>query len=218
MKKVKAKRPYASARRAEQSAALRLSILNAAENLFAQHGYAATSVKAIAEQAEVALKTVYLAFENKRALLMALFDRRIRGDGEAVPVVEREWFRESLEATEPRRLVQLIARNSRHVKGRATAVLEIIRAAAPGDPQIGELWEYLQKDFHANQRLFIERLRKLGGLRAGLGVDAAVDILWTLNHPNVYRLLVIDRQWTPERYETWLAESLTAQLLAPGKD
>ena len=55
-------------------------------------------------------------------------------------------------------------------------------------------------------------------LRPGLDVDAATDILWTLNHPNVWQLLVDERGWTPERWERWFADSARAQLLQERKD
>ena len=215
MSEVKPRRRYQSPRRTEQSAAIREAVLDAAEELFALHGYAGTSVKAVAVSANVALKTVYLACGNKRALLTALIDRRIRGDEAAVPVVDRPWFRESLAETDPRHLLRLLARNSRQVKGRASAVLEVIRTAAPSDPEIGGLWQNMQKQFHGNQRLFVEQLQRIGGLRPDLDMDRATDIVWTLNHPDVYRLLVIDREWSPEDYESWLADALASQLLRP---
>jgi hypothetical protein len=60
----------------------------------------------------------------------------------------------------------------------------------------------------------IESLHRKHALRTGLGVAAAADILWALNHPGVYRSLVSDRRWSPARYERWLTGILTSQLLA----
>ena len=212
---VKPPRRYTSPRRAEQAEATRIAILDAAEERFARDGYSATSVQSIADQAGVALKTVYLAHGNKRALLLALWNRRIRGDGEPVPVAERPWYREVLAEPDPHRLIKLIARNSREVKGRAGAVMEIVRAAAASDPQIARLWQRVQQEFHANQRLLIEQLQRAGRLRPDLDLDRATDILWTINSPALYQLLVANRRWSPEDYETWLAETLTQQLLQP---
>jgi hypothetical protein len=62
----------------------------------------------------------------------------------------------------------------------------------------------------------VESLRCDRALRPGLGADRAADVLWTLNHPDVYRLLVGERGWTPARYERWLGELLCAQLLREG--
>ena len=46
---------------------------------------------------------------------------------------------------------------------------------------------------------------------------SATDILWTLNHPDVWQLLVLERGWTPEQFEAWFADAACAQLLAPRK-
>jgi hypothetical protein len=60
------------------------------------------------------------------------------------------------------------------------------------------------------QRGRVESIDAKGALRPGLDVDRATDILWTLNNPDVWQLLVGRRRWTPAEYEEWLAvESLT---------
>ena len=92
-------------------------------------------------------------------------------------------------------------------------MLEVIRDAAPIDPDIGELWRRIQTEFHANQRTIVESARRQGRARPELDVDRATDILWTLNHPDVWQLLVDERGWTPERYEHWCADTACAQLL-----
>src|SRR3954447_4861926 len=96
-------RPYNSPRRAEQAAATRRDILAAAQRLFERQGYAATTMAAVATEARVALKTVYLAFETKSGLLRALWHLLLRGDEEESPVGERHWYREVLEQPDPER-------------------------------------------------------------------------------------------------------------------
>ena len=169
---------------------------------------------AIADRAGVSLKTVYLGFETKSGLLRAVWHRVLRGDRDDLPVGEQTWYRQVLDAPDPERQLRLNAHNSRAVKERAGAIMEVIHAAAPGDPEIGELWGRIQSEFHANQRGVIESVEAKGALTPGLDVDSAADILWTLNHPTVYRLLADDRGWTPERYEQWLGDILCSQLLA----
>ncbi len=61
----------------------------------------------------------------------------------------------------------------------------------------------------------MEALDEEGALQAGLDVARAADILWTLNHPDVWQLLVGQRGWTPEQWEAWFAETSCAQLLTP---
>src|SRR6516162_3482952 len=111
---VKSKRPYDSPRRREQAAATRLEILEAAQRLFERDGYAATTMAAIATEARVALKTVYIAFETKSGLLRALWNARLRGGREDVPVAEQQWYRDVLEEPDPERQLRMNARNSAH--------------------------------------------------------------------------------------------------------
>ena len=59
-----------------------------------------------------------------------------------------------------------------------------------------------------------ESLERDGALTVDL--TTATDILWTLNHPDVYQLLVKQRGWSPERYEQWLVAALCGQLLVAG--
>jgi AcrR family transcriptional regulator len=206
-------RSYNSSRRREQAAATRRDILGAAQRLFERQGYAATTMAAIAAEAGVALKTVYLAFETKSGVLRALWNQLLRGDEGDAPVAERSWYREVVEEPDPQRQLRLNARNSRAAKTRIAGVLKVIREAAPVEPDTAALWERIQTEFHANQRVIVERLAERKSLRRGLDVDRATDILWTLNHPDVWQLLVGERGWTPEQYEQWFGDTACSQLL-----
>ncbi len=214
---VKTTRRYDSPRRREQAAATRAAILEAAQRLFERQGYAATTMAGIAAEAGVALKTVYLAFETKSGVLRALWHLLLRGDEADVPIGERDWYREVVAEPDPERKLRLGAHNARLVKERAAAIMDVIRQGAPADPDIETLWDRIQTDFYDNQRVIVESLHKKKALRPGLDVTGATDILWTLNHPDLWQLLVVQRGWTPERYEKWFADTVTDQLLKPKK-
>jgi AcrR family transcriptional regulator len=202
-------RRYDSPRRRAQAAATRREILEAAERLFVRQGYAATTMAAIAAEAGVALKTVYVAFETKSGVLRALWNLRLRGDEEDVPIPERAWYREVLAEPDPQRALRLGARAARAVKERAGGLFGVLRSAADADPDIAALWSRIQSEFYENQRAIVATLR----LRPGLDVTRAADIMWTLNHPDVWQLLVGERGWTPDEWEQWFAATLCAQLL-----
>jgi AcrR family transcriptional regulator len=206
-------RRYESPRRREQAEATRRQILEAAQRLFERQGYAATTMAAIATEAGVALKTVYVAFETKSGLLRALWHLLLRGDEADVPMGERRWYQEVLDEPDPERQLRRVAHSSRVVKERAGALLGVIRSAAATDADAGELWARIQADFHDNQRAIVEVLHARKALRRGLSVARAADVLWTLNHPDLWLLLVGERGWTPREWERWFVETVRAQLL-----
>src|SRR6476659_7515316 len=152
-------RRYESPRRREQAAATRRAILDAAQSLCERDGYVVTTMAAIAAEAGVALKTVYVAFETKSGVLRALWNVRLRGDDEDVPVAGRDWYRGVLEEPDPARRLRLNARNPR-----------VVRTAAAVDADIAALWARIEAEFHANQRAIVKRVRDDGALRPGLSV------------------------------------------------
>jgi AcrR family transcriptional regulator len=210
---VNPRRRYHSPLRVEQAAATRRAILEAAQRLFEQRGYSATSIAAIAAEASVSLKTVYVTFETKSALLRTLWHLLLRGDEEPVPVGERPWFRAVLEEPDAERQLQLNVRNAKLVRARVGPLLEVVRRAAATDTEAAELWTRIQAEFYDNQRSVIEVLAARKALKPELDVARATDILWTLNHPDLYWLLVNERGWTPDQHEEWLADLLCEQLL-----
>jgi AcrR family transcriptional regulator len=210
---VNPRRRYHSPLRVEQAAGTRRAILAAAQRLFEQRGYAATSMAAIAAEASVSLKTVYVTFETKSGLLRSLWHLLLRGDDEPVPVGERPWFRAVLEEPDAERQLRLNVRNAKQVRARIGPLLEVVRGAAATDPEVADLWIRIQAEFYENQRSVIEVLAAKKALRPGLDVARASDILWTLNHPDLYWLLVNERGWTPDQHEEWLASVLSEQLL-----
>ena len=206
-------RRYDSPRRREQAAATREAILGAAQSLFQRDGYAATTVPAIAAEAGVALKTVYVAFGTKAALLRSLWDQRLAEDEARTPVLQRRWFLEVVEAAEPQEKLRLVARQSRVVKARSGPLLEVVRAAAAVDPEIAQLWEDIQAKLLHVARALAGHLDEQGALRPDRPAAAAADVLWALNHPAMWQLLVRERRWSAQRYEDWLAEAFCAELL-----
>jgi AcrR family transcriptional regulator len=189
-------------------------IIDAARRLFEDGGYTATAVPAIAAEAGVAVKTVYLAFETKAGLLRAVWEARLGGKEEAIPVLERRWMRELTTEPDPVCKLRLLAAQSRRVKTIAGRLLEAIRTAAATDPEVAPLWRDIEAKLLQVQRAVVDQLDALHALRPSLDAREATDILWTLNHPTVWHLLVRERHWPPARYEQWLSEAFCQHLLA----
>ena len=132
---------------------------------------------AIAAEAGVALKTVYLAFETKSGVLRALWNLLLRGDDDEAPVASAAWYREVLEEPDPERQLRLTARNSRMVKERIGRILGVIRSAAPVEPDIAALWDLIQSDFYD------EPARDRGDAAQAQGAAAGLDVEARDRHP-----------------------------------
>lgn len=204
-------RRYDSPRRQEGAQATRAAILDAARDLFIELGYVGTTMQAIAARARISPATVYATFTNKRSLLAALVDVSIAGDDAPVPILDRPWVQEMRDEPDLRRRVELLARNGRLMLERRAPIDEVVRAAAASDPDIAELWRAGKVQRLAGQR---ELLRIAGrvGFRDGLGEGDAVDTLYAIGSPETYRLLTVDRGWSPARFERWYADNV-ARLL-----
>ena len=156
---------------------------------------------------------MYLAFETKSGVLRALWNLLLRGDLDDAPVPERDWYRAVLAEPDAELQLQLVAQASRIVKERAGGIFEVIHAAAPTDPDIGALWARIKTEFHGVLRGVIESIDGKRRLAPGLDAERATDILWSLSHPSLWQLLVVERGWTPDEYERWCADTTCAQLL-----
>ncbi len=207
------KRSYVSPRRAEQARQTRRAILDAARGLFAAGGYSATSLAQVAEAAGVALKTVQAVFGTKVSLLIETWHLAIAGDDEGVAVAQREWFTELIGEADPLCQVELFAQGSGRVKSRAGDMMEVLRRASDCDPEIAKLWRRFQDEFLQLQTVVVANLADKGALKPGLSVPDAADLLWSLNHPALYHLLVVERGWSTDRYIRWLRDALVAQLV-----
>ena len=206
-------RRYESTLRREQAAATRARIVTAAAELFAAQGYTQTSIEQIAARAGVARPTVYTAFTGKPALLKQALDLLLAGDDAPVPVRDRPWFQELLRQRDPRRLLELEARNDRMINERIAALHEALRNAAATDDDIAGLYTTIKQQRRIGARVVAEALAALGPLRGDLDLDTATDVLWLLKDPALYTALAGDRGWPADRYQAWLARTMQASLL-----
>jgi len=211
--KVKPKRPYDSALRRQQASQTRMKILDAAEQLFAQRGYAASPVEAIASGAGVAVDTVYAIFGSKREVLRSLLDVRVGGDDAPIELLDRPGPQAVRAERNQARQLAAFAHDVSQIIERVRPVDDIIRGAAAVDSDVAVLRTRVQESRHESMREFVSWVAANGPLRAGLTQEDAATILWTLTSPEVHSLLRGVRGWSPARYAAWLEETLTRTLL-----
>ncbi|HEX9039570.1 MAG TPA: helix-turn-helix domain-containing protein [Trebonia sp.] len=207
------KRQYDGRKRREAATRTRAAILEAARQLFSDHGYIATPMTAIAERAGVALDTVYASVGRKPELARLLIETAISGTGEAMPAEEREYVRAIQAAADAETKIAIYAAAIRVIAARMAPLLAMLQQAAPAEPQLAALWQEIAERRHANMRRFVADLATTATLRVEPG--EAADIVWATNAPELYQLLIGQRGWTPERYERFLADTWR-RLLLPG--
>jgi AcrR family transcriptional regulator len=210
---VTSKRAYRSPLRAEQAAATRARIIDAARTLLSDRGYAATRLEQVAADAGVALPTLTGYFPNKAALLEDVLRAVVSGAGAEEQPSIGEQLKATLTISDPAEVLASVAAVFRTANERAYELFEIMRKAAVADPTIEERRQGGADDRRRDQTPIARHLKRHGLLRTGLTERQAVDILWLYSSADVYRLLVHDSQWPPDRYEEWLGRTLIHTLL-----
>jgi AcrR family transcriptional regulator len=205
------KRPYHSRVRQRQAEETRQRMLEAARSLFESQGYAATTLEAIAELAEVSPKTLGAVFGSKRALLAEVINP------EAFSTHVRQLIEELRATADPSRRLSLVAQITRQAYEPMASSLELLRTAGAVAPELADVARQIEARRRQNQARLIASLSEQGALRPGLSFEEAIDVLWALTSYDLYRMLVVERGWKPARYETWLAQLLIQQMLEPGK-
>lgn len=213
MARVKPKRGYSSSLRKQQAGQTRRKILDAAEGLFRERGYAASTIEAIASGAGVAVDTVYATFGSKREVLKSLLDVRVGGDDAPVDLLDRPGPQAVRVERNQQRQLATFARDVSEIIERVRPVDDIIRGAAAVDADVAALRARVQESRYESMRKLVSWVAANGPLRDGLTQEDAATILWTLTSPEVHGLLRVVRGWPAERYTEWMRETLSRILL-----
>jgi AcrR family transcriptional regulator len=208
-------RPPAGPRGQARTRLARAAVVDAARTLFLERGYGATTIDAISAHSDVPAATVYRLFASKRGILKALLDLSIVGDDEAVPLADRPHVRSLAADPDPRSQLAGFVGVTAQVNARTAPIYRILVSAAASDPDAAALLDDLTRQRQQGQRVIGRSLARAGALQPELRERDASDIIHALMSPEVYRLLVVDRGWTAERYERWLRTTLVDQLLPP---
>jgi AcrR family transcriptional regulator len=202
------RRAYRSTIRRGDAPAL---VCEAAYRLFSTKGYLATSIEDIAAEAGVARPTVFTAVGPKPVILRTVVDQALAGDELPVPIAERPWWREAIEEPDPKRSIELCARNMCRIAARAALVLRALEVAASIDADAAEMWARFQHQRRVGLNEFAVSLAlKTSALR--YDEDTITDTMWTLT-PDAYLRLVHDAGWPVERFQAWLADVLQRMFL-----
>lgn len=210
---IRTKRKYDSSRRQAQARETQGRILEAARRLFVECGYTGTTIEQLAEEAGVAVETVYATFGSKRAVLARLVSASVRGGDEAAPLLVQEGPQAVRREPDQKRQVEMFAHDIRQIMERVGPVFIAMRTAAETKPDIAELLRRILGERMQGMEQFARWLAANGPLNGGMPVEDAAETVWALTSAEVHNLLTVVRGWTGERYEAWLRDTLIRLIL-----
>lgn len=201
------RRPYRSPVRDERAVDTRRRIAAAAQDLFAEHGFAGTTVADIAARARVAAPTVYATFGSKGAIVRALL-AKMEDDAESAA-----WMQRIAQEPNPHAKLAAFVKWTTALFASSKAVIQAARGAA-ADPAINEL--RVEGDRHRREglRAVIGLLIQDNVLSAELSEERALDRAWMLTGVELYLSATDGCGWTDTEYEQWLTALLQQQLLS----
>lgn len=202
------KRSYQSLVRRRQAVDTRRRIVEATRHLLASDGYAAMTVEAIAHRAEVSPQSVYAIFKSKTGILAELLDQSIFGASYDDAVSQ------ALSADDAETRLRIASGIARQIHQAQSATFDLLRGARVVAPELAKLEQRGEGLRYERQEDMIALLRDSGRLRTELDYTTARDVFWMLTGRDVYRMLVSERRWSPQKYQNWLAETLVRALLS----
>ena len=198
MRRVKQVRKYDASRRRRKAEQSHDAILEAARAAFIRAGYATTTVAEIARAAGVSVETIYKRFGGKPGLVRALYERGLAGRG-SVPAPHRS---DAMSDTEPD--PHVIVHNwgtlAAEVSPLVSQIALLVRSAAATEPALSFMLEEADAQRLTRMRHNARKLARRGLLREGVTAAQAADVMWALVAPELYELLVMRREWTPQQF------------------
>jgi AcrR family transcriptional regulator len=203
---VKPERAYHSPARAQQAEATRRSIALAARKLLIERGFDGTTIGAIAEAAGVASQTVYAVFGSKPKVLREVLNLARFGPG------YRELVKQALKEEDPMVRLRFTGKIARQIFEAERAEIELWRGAGAVSPEFVESEREHEELRFTSQAPMIDLLIAKKRLKPGLDRTQAREILWALTSRDLFRMLVVERKWPGDRYETWVGDTVVAAL------
>ena len=210
-----ARRPYHSPKRAAAALKTRQTIRAAAESLFLRDGYTRTTMKAIAKQAGVSEKTMYLTYATKANLLREVIQVAVRGDEAPETLSERPEWRAVMVGPLGDVFARFAVLNA-SLMARTAEIIALAESAAAVDPELAEHRARARATARADLHALAVELKRRGALAPGVNEQDAADTMYAIsNDASVYLRLTTECGWNETRYADLIARTLKAALAAP---
>lgn len=201
------KRLYNSELRRSQSQQTKNRILAAAKMLFESKGFENVTIDEMAHEAQVSAPSIYSIFQSKRGVLLGLMDEALSPEQHAslVTLVKNE--------TCPRKRLEITASIARQIYDAEKTQSILLRGASVLDPVFKGIEIERERRRHQRQKETVETMANEKVFTEQFSVSKIRDILWAFTGRDFYRMLVIERGWSSDEYEKWLADLLIQTLL-----
>jgi AcrR family transcriptional regulator len=199
--------------RKERARRTRLRMVRAAQEIFAERGYTGAKMADIAAAAGVAVQTLYFTFHTKAELLQACYELAVLGEDDPCPPTAQPWHAAMLAAGSGLAALRYFADGNTSIVSRVGPLDDVVRSAAHEEEALA-VRAHNEDLRRQGYRAVVEHLGARFGLRPGLSVERATDLLMAFGGAGMYRSLVTDYGWTRDEYAEWLSGALVQQLLA----
>jgi AcrR family transcriptional regulator len=204
------KRSYRSASRDSSAERTRSKVLEAGKFLFSRKGIDATTIAQIADRAGVSSATVYATVKSKSGLLHALMHDAIFGPR----------FQDAQEklvgVSDPIEQIVMTAQVARAIYEGESAELSLLMKASAFSPELRKTQLQFESLRREMQRGRVDALFKSGRAKKGLDKETASSVLWMFTGREIYHKLVHESGWSPDKFQSWLEETLLATLTKSG--
>ncbi len=206
------RRPYDSRARRAQAHRNRAAILHSARERFLADGYAATTIAAIADDAQLSIDTVYKTFGGKGGLVRAIYNESLLGSGPTAAPLRSDDLQNS--DADARAIVRGWGALTAEVAPLVAPIHLLVRDAAVADTEMAALLRDSDSSRRERMRHNARSLHERGDLRHDISVDEATDVMWAFSAPELFDLLVLRSGWSAEHFGRYVADSLESALLA----
>lgn len=199
-------RRYNADSRRAKAEETRARILAAAKEEFAERGVDAVTIDDISLKAGVASATVYALFRSKAGLLKEIIQGTFFGPHYA-RVAER-----TRATNDPFELLRITASISRVIFDTEKVEIGLMRGTSAFSPELKKVeaeFERIRFDLQEERARLL--VRSFPAARR-LGLAKVRDIMWMYTGRDIYRMLVLERGWSSDEYESWLSRTLIMAL------